>query len=1239
MFCPGQITVTAHLEGYSSNTAHAELLAGGIVVFSPRLAAGTAPTVATLFGTITDAATGVPLPHVTISVTGSTTATVRTDSTGSYQIAPLEAGALAVTASLPGYDSVHAGAVVTTHARIRFAPALYATATTPSGINASSLTGIVLDATTDQPLAGVTVDATHSGMNTTHHTASDGRFTLTTITGATVALRFHTDDYATSTFSLPIEPLTARDIGQVRLRPSDVQTLAPDMTVTSVDTTGIRTDPQNLTVRGTINVGIRNAGTRDVPAGFALLAFDDRNGNGRFEADTDIRLGHTTAPTDVAVSTETSVMLDVAGTVPFRDAPISVWVDSAQQVVELNERNNVTSSVHACAVTPASISIDPVLKWAWTEPAIEPGARSILSTPVVIDLTADGIPEIVFVSYRDIRKAMLRAVDGRDGSDLFTVNDPQYALKAGQALAAGDIDGDQRPEILATDASPGYLIAFEHDGTVKWRSPFVGNIGFGGAAIADLDADGVPEIIVGATVLNPDGTIRWQGAHGRGRHDIVTGPLSLVANLDGQGAAEIVAGNTAYRADGSVYWYRADLTDGFNAVGNFDTDALPEIVLVSSGQVYLLEHDGTVRWGPVPVPGTSAGGAPTVADVDGDGQPEIGIAGKLAYTVFETNGEVKWSVPLQDNSDYTGSAAFDFDRDGAAEILHGAETKLRIFRGRDGAVLSEIISGSTTGTEMPLVVDVDADGSADIVKTVNRTTGSTLPYGLWVYEDPSHSWASTRPIWNQHTYHGTNVRDDGTIPPQEEPSWLGHNTYRANAFSTQQTGDRADLSVAVLDILDNGTGQPVSLRVRVGNGGRQTPAQPVIVAFYQGDPASGGVLLGTVEVPDLPGLSFQDVQLDGVLLAGTADLYAVVDPAHAVAECHEANNSVSRALATTAPSGQLVVATDAADYGPNSPVALTATVTNLGSLPATYTLQFHLEDHAGVSVTTFPPVPITALAGGASVTHNQGWNTGRLLTGTYRVVGNLMAHDGSVLDTTTTAFTINAGAEARTFLRLTTDRTQYHTTDIVTIAALTRNLTTNTVFTGSVVQVQVHNPSGQQVFDTTLTVGDVVPHGQHEATTLHRLHAQPEGVYTVEAQFRDTGGHVLAGSVTTFTVAEDVRITLTGQIAIQSPVVTRGDMQLCTETITNHGILPLSAQPLRQLVVDLQSGRERSTVLIPPCSSTPERRPPSCVRSIREISLQGPMPVSCKPRSTRHGTPLPLRCSPWKNRRFNSMPH
>ena len=53
--------------------------------------------------------------------------------------------------------------------------------------------------------------------------------------------------------------------------------------------------------------------------------------------------------------------------------------------------------------------------------------------------------------------------------------------------------------------------------------------------------------------------------------------------------------------------------------------------------------------------------------------------------------------------------------------------------------------------------------------------------GCGKYGEEEDRWIQARRIWNQHTYHVTNVREDGTIPAVEPRSWSLLNTYRTNA--------------------------------------------------------------------------------------------------------------------------------------------------------------------------------------------------------------------------------------------------------------------------------------------------------------------------------------------------------------------------------------------------------------------------------------------------------------------------
>ena len=77
----------------------------------------------------------------------------------------------------------------------------------------------------------------------------------------------------------------------------------------------------------------------------------------------------------------------------------------------------------------------------------------------------------------------------------------------------------------------------------------------------------------------------------------------------------------------------------------------------------------------------------------------------------------------------------------------------------DAEVLFRDKNGSRTRTEYPVIADVDGDFKAEIIFPTNNDGGSgVLDSGLEVWGDSLDNWVSTRPVWNQHSYHITNER-------------------------------------------------------------------------------------------------------------------------------------------------------------------------------------------------------------------------------------------------------------------------------------------------------------------------------------------------------------------------------------------------------------------------------------------------------------------------------------------------
>ena len=75
-------------------------------------------------------------------------------------------------------------------------------------------------------------------------------------------------------------------------------------------------------------------------------------------------------------------------------------------------------------------------------------------------------------------------------------------------------------------------------------------------------------------------------------------------------------------------------------------------------------------------------------------------------------------------------------------------------------------------------------------QNVNNGGTGQYQHTIQAIEDEQKRWIPTRRIWNQHAYHVTNVREDGTIPKVMAKSWQRLNTFRTNA-QIQGNGDCA----------------------------------------------------------------------------------------------------------------------------------------------------------------------------------------------------------------------------------------------------------------------------------------------------------------------------------------------------------------------------------------------------------------------------------------------------------------
>lgn len=575
-----------------------------------------------------------------------------------------------------------------------------------------------------------------------------------------------------------------------------------------------------------------------------------------------------------------------------------------------------------CELRPESVTFEPTIEWHWQGWSQDDRFRQVQSTPAVADVDADGRPEVVTVAYRTGSTAenMLVVLNGEDGSENLMIPVATYNVRWGTGAAVGNLDSDPELEIVfMTDDRR--LIVIEHDGSEKWAADVSGGAKQGYPALANLDADPEAEVVIGGKWFDNDGTPMqdkgWIGCNGEWC-------ITAVADINGDGRLDIVSANTVYDADGTLVWQNTAAPDGFVAVADMTLDGKPDVVSISGGNARVLSGvDGAIIFGPVAIPGGGVGGAPTVADFDGDGRPEFAAAGKGFYAVYDLdcvgdpvpaelcstgrNDGILWSVPVQDiSSSVTGSSVFDFEGDGKAEVVYNDECHLYILSGENGSELLKMANSSRTAAEYPLIVDVDADGNSEFIVPANddqivRDGCAVGTHGVLAFGDANDKWVRTRRVWNQHSYHVTNVEASGAIPVRENDSWSGDglNNYRQNV---QGAGvfNAPDLSVAGLSVNTSSCPSAITIQAQIANTGSLGVDTGVPVGFYQGV-LPDGVLLGfdTTTVPLLPGQSetlFMEFSppLGDI---GPWDFYVTVDDEAAglslSLECGENNNEGS----------------------------------------------------------------------------------------------------------------------------------------------------------------------------------------------------------------------------------------------------------------------------------------------------------------------------------------------------------
>ncbi|WP_435021654.1 FG-GAP repeat domain-containing protein [Tundrisphaera sp. TA3] len=388
----------------------------------------------------------------------------------------------------------------------------------------------------------------------------------------------------------------------------------------------------------------------------------------------------------------------------------------------------------------------------------------------------DGKPgdELVTIEQQSGRARVATLAEQDDESEVrgrlsFTPLPPGAGL--GRSLDLGDLDGDGKIDVVATDPARAQLVLYRQSGTsgLGQARTFPGLAGGGPVRLADFDGDGKAEVIVlsekerqiGRSVLIDDRLTFPVPL------PIVGEPVTLAAaDLDGDKTPEILyvtrektenstADSFALRAlargkDKSApfapyRWGQADIVPlkGINGVPpeisviDANRDGRADVLVFNAygPPVLLLGRAGDIPTPPAeglgPLAGASPGGL-TMADLGG---PALLVAQQASARDLLLDADGHWVVKDQfdagrSSAQVEGVAALDFDGDGVKEVvlLDRADKKLVILARKGGTyVPSGTLSvGPFDDFRGMRVADLDGDGRDDLLLAGTSRFGVVL---------------------------------------------------------------------------------------------------------------------------------------------------------------------------------------------------------------------------------------------------------------------------------------------------------------------------------------------------------------------------------------------------------------------------------------------------------------------------------------------------------------------------------
>lgn len=302
----------------------------------------------------------------------------------------------------------------------------------------------------------------------------------------------------------------------------------------------------------------------------------------------------------------------------------------------------------------------------------------------------------------------------------------------GYRLRLAPFPGENYQQLIAAEA---WDFVYSYDvgrQLPRWSIP---NFNTAAIEVADVDNDGVPELIIGDA--------QWGTVH---VHDLITQALKWEVSNPEHGVTTIAVGDVDHDGVLELLWGA-----GWTSTG--------------ADYLYVANTTGThdIEWQSIDLQGPFLG--PIIGDLDGDGQPELVVCSLYSNSGYDSGRILVFDLatlvlrgisnPVVDNGAWTGVHDLklrDVEGNGRMQIVIGADSyydgTIEIYRFDSNNTFTRIWTNATRPFGNPFnfveVADLDNNGTRKIIaaNTVAHT-GSDGVY-VYAYDYPSgaQSWQS-----------------------------------------------------------------------------------------------------------------------------------------------------------------------------------------------------------------------------------------------------------------------------------------------------------------------------------------------------------------------------------------------------------------------------------------------------------------------------------------------------------------